>query len=445
MKTLSLVRWWVAGLLLVGIIGQAVFAKTFFQWDSTFVGQSLAPLLDLAASSSSFRASTFTGDISDLPNAALIAVFFPDMTLSAKGFGLQGSAWFPLTAGDPRGSISFSLYSKSDVIIDWPVGTWGVVANATFSAATKALAKLWATLNVTAYGTSTTATFALSPAIGGYAPGLTLELAGTTLGGMGVRLNGAFGTSTVFADLGVDPPPPSCGFGFRQASLSLSGFPLGCLYTDIETIFSCAGYEATTIDLDLELELWSGVLSLDGLLEFSLQTKSLTFIPRLQFTQGCVWVNIGLEPQIWDSTHDSIIETLHVRGAGISGETIGTTVFSAIASFVGGLYKTKGTLDVSRRAAGYYVALAPSANPAGYEQTGYELIVSLQQGFTNSELALDIYFGTVGPSLFDLALVTGEWTHQLASGVEICFGAQLDPIGGDHKVVFGVTVESFLP
>ncbi len=428
--------------VLLGCLG---FGKAFFELDSSFALQTDDPLLDLNKSSTSFLASYFAGDVATLSNQQLATVFFTDGTLTEKGFGIQGIANLSTTLADRRGSLDVSVYYKGDVVVEWPVGTWSVIPHVSFSTLTSSLSRLWTSCNISAYGVSFTGQFDLTAVGSDYATGLSLELSGTTLAGMGVAFKTTFGIPTEFDRETTGAAPvqtPSCKFDFSKASVSFSGLPFTCLYVDVETTLTCAGYKSTAIDFDLEL--WDGAVTLDGMLEFSVQRKSLTFIPSFSLSQNCIWVNIGIVPEVLGTSGGGAVEALIVRGVGMTNEEVDSAALSAIAALNGRLLKKREADDIWLRATGYYVALAPGTDPTRYEQTDYDAIVSIEKGFANSEFALDIYFGP-GGSCFDLALVTAEWTHQLASGVELQIGLRLDPVSGDHQLVFACTVQAFLP
>jgi len=76
--------------ILVVVVGGSAFAKSFGSWENTLTFQTQDPLILLAESSSTLKGSYFTGEVADLPNRFLSALFITDMDLSDTGFGLQG-------------------------------------------------------------------------------------------------------------------------------------------------------------------------------------------------------------------------------------------------------------------------------------------------------------------------------------------------------------------
>ncbi|HUT86500.1 MAG TPA: hypothetical protein VMX15_00230 [Candidatus Heimdallarchaeota archaeon] len=437
----ALVRCTIGGLLLLVLASGAAVGKTLLNLESSIAVLPLGLSLDLDSSFVTFQAGHYTGDVASLPNRFLRMLFLTDGTLTNKGFGTQTIIRFPMHAADRGGSVEFSIYSKSDLVIDWPVGTWSVISNVAFSTFTSDLSRWWSTINISAYGTSTTLTFALVPTQTGPATGFSIDITAPTLGGMGVAIGAGFGMPTAFDDIGTFTPTASCDLVFREATVGFEGFLLGCLALDIETTIGCQGFKSTEITFDLDL--WTDVLDVEGGIEFAIQTKSVTLIPRLRLDQECIWVNIGIDPEIWGEI--AAIDTLIVRGAGITSEAIDASKFSSIASFIGGVYREVLKGDIELRAGDYYVALDPEADTSQYVFLPYDLILSLEHSEANSDLAFDVYFGSPESNLFDLAFVTAEWVHRLSAQLELYVGALLDPNGVDMKFVFGFEASAFLP
>jgi len=357
----------------------------------------------------------------------------------ADGYGVGGTIFLPLpdTAG---GTLSVNAYHESDIVINWPVGTWGVNANAAFSLQTPSLSSFSSTASVTAYGTSTTATFNLYQFRGVYATGLALELAGATLLGWGLSVTGTFG----------NPWGSPCNFAYTGTTIALEAFPWGCAHTDIDFVFDTGGFKKVVVDVDIDP--WEGILVLDGTVEFTLEEKTLNLTPYLTVGEQCIWVSVGIEPQAIGPGTTNTIEQLVFRGFGISEDEIGTVTFSTISSIGNGLYRSKGASDIDLHTDGYYVALAPDAYPGAWFQTDYTTVITIQSdaatfigGFTSSQLILDFYFGTSAASLFDFALFTAEWQHEMSEAFSYRIAVQFDPTGADHRFEFGFTASTILP
>jgi len=438
---MALAHCLIGGLFLIVIMGGAVLGKTTLGLDSGITFRPTGTLLDLDSSFLGFQVGHYAGDVALLSDRFLRTLFLTDGTLTEKGSAAQAVIQFPMYPADRRGAFQFSFYHKEDLVIDWPVGTWSVISDVAFSTFTSELSRWWSTVNVSAYGTSTTATFLLMPTPLGTAAGLSVELSGPTLTGMGVTISADFGMPTAFGGIGGVVPTASCELRFREANLGFEGVVLGCVALDVETTIGCHGYESTEIGFDLDLPIdW---VTVEGILEFATKTKSITLIPRVHMEPTCIWVNIGLDPATWKE--NALLDALIVRGVGISDETIGSSQFSAIASFIGGVYRDVSKDDIELHAGDYYVALDPEADASKYVFLPYDIILSIEHGEANSDLVIDAYFGSPEPDLFDLALVTAEWNYQLSTELDLFVRVALDPNGVLTKFVFGFEASVFLP
>ena len=429
-----IVRWCLTLIVVVAGVGWNTLASGYLYGDTSLLFQAIDPMLDLAASSLLIQGGYYFGEVTNVGGQG---------GFGETGLGIEASMKLPLRPTD-RGLVGIDVYQGADLVIDWPVGTWGVLTNTSFSMSPAALKRLSATANITAYGLSATGTFSLVEATGGYTTGLSLELSGTTLAGMGVFLAADFGVPVPDTpDVVKTLPVAGCSFDFTEASLRLEAFPFGCLHLDVETSFKCTGFDKTEIDFDLEL--FDGKLAVDGLLSFFTQTQSVMLTPSLRLEQGCIWVNIGFGEKDWESIWNNRIEQLVIRGLGISNLEVGSAEISMILALGEGLYKPKTASDIDLHASGYYVALAPGVSSILYTLTDYDLVCTMEQVFLNSELVIDAYFGTKNVSLFDFALITAEWTHQFTPEFNYRIAVQLDPGGVGHKLAFGFNVSLVLP
>ena len=416
-----------AGALL--LVAWAAIGAGSIGWEAELVAALSGPTFGLDGSSTVFRGEYAWGDVGGGMGGA-------SQTFGENGSRVDGTLCLPLPNAT-TGTVAVGVYHRTDLVIDWPVGTWGIAADASLSLDTSRMTSLSATANVTAYGTSTTATFHLNEDHGVYRSGLTLELAGTALSGMGVSIAASFG-----ALLGSAPAEP-CGFEFRGFAVGVEGLPWCCVHTDVDLTFGQGGFEQVEIDVDIDLA--EGLLTFDGSLWFEIDEKRVNLIPRIHLNQQCIWFNVGIEPQGIGSGAPNVIESLVVRGFGVTACDIGTAEFSASATLGTGLYRAKRSSDLELHAGGYYIALDPTANPGQYVQTNFAMVWTVAQGFMNAEWTIDAYFSAGGATLFDLALLTAEWAQQLGSGLDVRLALQVDPTGAAHKLLFGVTTEAPLP
>ena len=436
-------RWGLVGVA-YGVVlccVQGVFAGGSLEWETTIELQSVDPIVVLEESDSILRFDYGWGDVA-LGSQTGFGGTVPSVVTGENGAVVAGVLHLPMEAADPGSIFTISVYGKEDLVIEWPVGTWGLSADASFGLVPPTFLGLATRANVTAYGTSLTVDATLRPSGAAYATGLTFELSGTTLSGMGIALTGRFGASTA---PGAPPPSAPCALDFREAEFFLDGFPWGCVYVGFATVVDTDGFDRAEIAFDLSL--WDGVLGLDGELVFETQTKTLTLAPSFQFgAESCVWVNVGVDPDvIWGSAGSGAIQAIVVRGVGITGCEIGATQFSGIASIAGNLYKSRGADDIDLRATGYYIALSPSVDPSRFEVSDYDMVWTFEYGFNDAELAVDVYFDAASMQLFDLALITGEYVHQISSNLALSLGAQVDPTGVLHRLILGFSAAVVLP
>jgi hypothetical protein len=425
---------WIFGL----VLSVGAFAGGLLAWETELALQSVDPIVDLDASFATLRANYAWGDAA---TGASGAFGQSNVATGENGAAVAGTIGFPVAPNDRCASIRLSGYLKDDYVVEWPVGTYGVSADVSFGIDPAAFRGFSAAANLTAYGLSTTLGFSLAPAGAGFATGLTLEVAGTLLSGMGIAATVRLG-----APMGPGAPPADpCALDFSSLEVFFDGFPWCCVYVGFRTIFDYGGFDRAEIDFDLSA--LGGVLSLVGDLVFELQTKTLTLTPGFQFgVDDCIWLNVAVDPAVtWGSSGSGAISAIVIRGLGITGCNIGAAKFSAIASIAGGLYKSKGADDIGLRATGYYIALAPSANPGAYEQTDYDMIWTLETGFANADLAIDTYLGASSSKLFDLALITAEYAHQLSAGFDMSLGFLIDPTGGPFRLVVRFDASTSLP
>ena len=424
-------------------LGWMVVGAGSMDWETELVTGFSGTACSFDGSFTSFRAGYGWGDVDGVPGSETSYG-------SGNSFGENGSAIdvgirFPLPP-TTSGTFETSVYHKSDLVIDWPVGTWGVVGNAVFSIQSGSMTRFSLTANVTAYGSSTTVAFSLVPVGTVYAAGLTLELAGTTFSGMGFSLAGTFGTSTGTQrqEPQVVPPEDPCALPFQKAVLGFEGFPWACIHTDVDVSLAASGFTAAKIDVDIDL--WDGLIALDGSLDFTVAEKQLQLIQRIQIDQQQeIWVNVGIEPTNLGPGNSTLIDQFLVRGWGATDCDVGTADLTVIASFVGGLYKPKDSADIDLDAGGYSIALDPEAKSSQFVQTDYLMVCTLDGAVLNDVWALDANFGAGMGTLFDLALFTVLWEHPLSAEVGLRFGLQLDPRGASYKVLVGLDMGLVLP
>ena len=427
--------------ILVVVVGGSAFAKSFGSWENTLTFQTQDPLILLAESSSTLKGSYFTGEVADLPNRFLSALFITDMDLSDTGFGLQGLFRPPLLLTDPRSALSVSVYSKQDIVIDWPIGTWSVISDVAFSVQSASTKYWWSKLNVTAYGVAVTAAFAMVAIGNEYSTGLELELVGTTLGGMGVTVAALFGISTDFEKmLQVQTQSASCGtMPYTSTELNLTGLSLGCVHFETTTVFSATkGFGHVQFEFEIEPESWP--VEFDATLTFMLQTKSMVLVPTLTLDKVCLDAYMTLAPSRFDAGN-STFNALVLQGLGMRDIEIEQATLSGLVSFVGGLYKQLGKSDIELRANDYLVDISTFdvSEQKRYVRTNHDWVISIEKSIVNLDFAADVYFGTNGAGqLFGLGLITLASNYVMSSEFEFGAGLAMNLVTGLQKLVLNL-------
>ena len=433
--------------ILAIVAGGSAFGKFFGSWENTLTFQTQPPLISLAESSSVLKGSYFTGEVADLPNRFLSALFITDMELSDTGFGLQGVFNLPLQQADLRSGLSVSVYSKQDIVIDWPIGTWSVISNLVFSVQSASVKYWWNEMNVTAYGTATTATFALVAVGDELRTGLKLEMAGSTIYGVGLEIATSFGIDTDFEQLmTVQTGCGGCGdMRYTGTEIALTGLSVGCLYFKTTTEFKAiSGFDNIQFEFDIEPESWP--LRFDATVSFTTQTKSVTLVPTLTLDKVCLDVYMMLNPSELGAGN-SAFNNLVLQGLGMRDTKIEGATFSSLVSLVGGLYRLISVSDIDLRAQDYLIDISSLgvSEQIKYVRTGYDWVFSLEKSAGNFDFAVDVYFGTNGTGqLFGLGLITLETHYVLTSEFEFGLGLAVDLVTGLQKLVWEFDYSLFL-
>jgi len=433
--------------ILAVVGGGSAFGKFFGSWENTLTFQTQDPLISLGESSATLKASYFTGEVADLPNRFLSALFITDMELSDTGFGLQGVFNLPLQQADLRSNLSVSVYSKQDIVVDWPIGTWSVISNLVFSVQSASVKYWWNEMNVTAYGIATTAIFALVAVGDELRTGLKLEMAGSTIYGLGVELTTSFGIDTDFEQLmAVQTGSGGCGdMRYTSTEITLTGLSVGCLYFETTAEFKAiSGFDYVQFEFDIEPESWP--LRFDATVTFTTQTKSITLVPTLTLDKVCLDVYMMLDPSELGAGN-SAFNSLVLQGVGMRDAKIEGATFSNLVSLVGGLYRLISVSDINLRAQDYLIDISylEVRDQIKYVQTDYDWVFSIESSAGNFDFAADVYFGTNGMGqLFGLGLITLETNYVLSSEIEFGLGLAVDLATGWHKLVLNLDYSLFM-
>lgn len=419
-------------LLLVCSLSGPGLAKVFGSLDSTLT---LAPTLGNLAST--FRVSYFTGEVAELPTSQLAAIaYLTDRVITDPGLGLQ------LIAPLGKGMIHLQSYTKQDIVVEWPVGTWQLLSDLAL-AWDGTRSYLWNELTVDIYGLSFTAAAALNWKAGTFASGLKLVLQGTTLEGLGVTLTGTFGVSPELSEHVLVMEEGGSWGEFRYGELELAGVRLGCLSLDVTTRLAKDGFSWTKLEWELDGEtLCPGCDLLSNLdllttVTFSLQTKSIRIeAGALVEEVGHLFLYLRLLPTEWGAGSSSV-EGLRLTGIGLWDLKLGGAKVNALLALGGRLYRLGTKNDLWLRAYDYYVDIEglKEEEKLKYVETPYDAVLSLEEDFGNASLALDLYSNAVDGGLFGLGLVTLEGYVALAEPFEVWVGLSLNPTSGLEKLM----------
>ncbi len=435
----------IVSILILGL-GMAAFSKAFGEWDTTIVISPEAGSLSLAGSRSTLKASYFAGEVADVSNRTLSALFITDKGLTDTGLGVQAFFGLPLVTGKLPSTFRISTYLKNDIVIDWPIGTWTLLSDTSFSVTTASLQYGWMECIIAAYGTKISGAFLLIPTQTGYTFGAELALQGTTIAGMALEAVTTFGVGANLSEATKATPTDDTCFCYTGTDISLSGLALGCVHYENLTRFSEGGFEFTRFEFDVDLpEDWP--LSLYATLEFTTQTKSLVLVPSLRVLDlGCMYLYVGID--IAELTlGNSTIGAIKLAGLRLADIDIGPATVSGVVAFDGVLWKGDREDDISLRAANYLICIAADCNPANFKEvpTKYDMVVSLETSEGNLDAAVDAYFRpTGGGSLFGLALFTGEVSYMLTSEIEFGIGLAVNPLTGWERLMLDFTLSLYL-
>jgi hypothetical protein len=435
----------IVSILILGL-GMGAFSKAFGEWDTTIVISPEAGSLSLAGSRSTLKASYFAGEVADISNRALSSLFITDKGLADTGMGVQAFFNLPLVAGKSPSTFRISTYLKDDIVIDWPIGTWTLLSDTSFSVTTASLQYGWMECIIAAYGTKISGAFLLIPTQTGHTLGAELALQGTTIAGMALEAVTTLGVGANMSEATKAPPTADTCFCYTGTDISLSGLALGCVHYEDLTRFSEGGFEFTRFEFEIDLpEDWP--LSLYATLEFTTQTKSLVLVPSLRVLDlGCMYLYVGIDVAAL-TLGETTIGAIKLAGLRLADIDIGPATVSGVVAFDGVLWKGGREDDISLRAANYLVCIAADCNPADYREvpTKYDMGVSLETSEGNLDAAVDAYFRpTGGGSLFGLALFTGEVRYMLTSEIEFGIGLAINPLTGWERLTMDLTISLYL-
>lgn len=429
-------------LIMVLVGGLYAYGKALGEWNTTIVISPTGASLSFVGSQSTLRGSYFTGDVAEMSNSSLSALFITDRGLTDTGMGVQASFTLPISASDPKATFGVSTYLKQDIVIDWPIGTYALLSDADFSIADASLKHAWLECIINAYGLKGTGSFLLLPTGPEYALGAEFSLQGTTISGMTLEATTIFGIGADLKEITTAPILTDTCFCYAGTDISLDGLALGCLHYETLIRFSKSGFEFAQFEFGIDpMDDWLLPVSFDFTFTFMTQTKSLVVVvPTLYVGGECILVYTALDVTGNNTEGPLSFGGISIAGLAIKDIRLGSTTLSGIISTDGMLYKTMKNDDITMRATDYVIQCDCYKSQI---PTKYDLILSLEYSDGNLDSALDLYFVPSGGSLFNLGLFTGQVSYTLSSEVSFSVGAAVNPSTGLQQLTFDLSLSLY--
>lgn len=373
------------------------------------------------AMDSGFQASYFTGLVAELPSSTLTSIpALAENVMASTGSGFQ--VVLPSPAG--TSFVQFFAYHKQDIVLDWPVGVWGVVSELAFSWDTRRH-YLWSHAWLHYAGVELKLKLALARADAAVGSGMEVGFEGTTLRGLMFTMMSQFGLSTDRTALAraVSTGQVSGGmFEYRGTTLAASVLPFCCLGLSATVRLTKGGFESARLVTSYTFTFAEAQVNASATIEFKTEEKTLTIVPRLALpsTGAEIYLSYSLLPARLSPASPSLTE-IRFHEIGLSRIPLGEVTVSGRYSFSGNVYR--GPVPVPVR---------------------YDLVLSFQHSTLETDLALDLYFAPAGAYLLGLALVTFQaevalfGDFRFAVGLDVATDTGWQRLIGELKYTFNV-------
>lgn len=332
---------------------------------------------------SDFQASYFTGLVSELPSSTLSSIpGLAENVLVSTGSGFQ------VVLPSPTGTsfVQLLAYHKQDIVLDWPVGVWGVVSELAFSWDTRRH-YLWSHAWVHYAGVQFRLVMAVARADAATGSGMEVGIEGTTLAGMAFRMTSQFGLATGRTALARAVSLGNVGgemSDYRATTLTASVVPFCCLGLSTTARLTKSGFESLQITTSYAFTFATTAVSASVTFEFTTETRELTVVPRLQLPGSGteIYLSYSLVPARLSPSSPSLTG-VRLDEIGLSRVQLGELSVSGRYSFTGNL--CRGALPMPTRC---------------------DLLFSFGRSTLDTSLTCDLYFASEGAYLLGLALFT---------------------------------------
>ncbi len=400
--------WGLALAALVAGGGEALAAKAFGELG---VQTTLTPTE--VTLGMNFSWSFFSGAVADLSRSTLSSI--PSLAENVErslGHGYQ----VVLPSPGAGAYVQFFGYVKTDIVMDWPVGVAGAVAELALSWDQRRQ-YLWSYAWVHYGGAALRVKASLARADARVGSGMEVGVEGTTLRGLVVSLASQFGLTTDRAALSRAVSQGQVGggmFEYRGATLGLGTLPVCCLSLSLTVRFTKAGFESARIATAYTFSVGEAAVLASATATFTPSAKTLTIVPRLTCpgTGSELYLTYSLVPATLGPGNFTV-SGLRLEEASLSGVRLGEVTLSGRYSFAGSVYR--GGLSGLPR---------------------YDLVLSLRQSTPASDLGIDLYFATEGDYPFGLGLVVFQVQATWLGDVQFSLTAEVATDTGWRRITF---------
>ncbi len=365
------------GLLGAGVVeglGAKAFGDLTMRATLTPTGVSFSP---------GFTGTYFSGLVADLPRSTLASIpALAENVLVSTGSGFQ------LVLPSPGGTSFVQLcgYLKEDVVMNWPVGVVGAVAELGFSWDGRRR-YLWTHGWVHYAGVELRVKMSLARVDAAVGSGLEFGFEGTTLRGLALSIASQYGlTADRAALLRAVTQGQVAGemFLYRGTTLTAGVIPFCCVSLAATVRLAKAGFESAQIATAYTFTCAEVSVIATATALFKTGEKTVTIVPRLVLpgTGSELYLSCSLVPPTLGPGSPAITG-IRLDEAGLSGVRLGEVTAGARYSFAENVYR--GSLTGLPR---------------------YDLAFSLRRTTLDTQLAVDLYFAAEGAYVFGLGLVT---------------------------------------